>query len=356
MSEKTEEPTEKKKRDAAKKGQVFHPSDLCSWLTLTVGVLWLTGGTSLSGLIAPLRALCASGFTMPPAAFAHELLMQAIQIVASLLVAVIVPPTVLTLIACRFEIASEALIPDLNRLSPVSGFKRIFSRHTLLGLICAAAYCSTCALAVWIAWHLHAADLLASAWMGPQGAALAWQRLVMRPLGIALACTLPVALLHAFGERQVHRHDLLMEKHEVKRERRDLDGKPEVRARQRDLLLEMLDGQSRNDIASSSFVLANPTHIAVGIYIDRSVVEWPFVSVRETQARALAVIAYAESVGVPVVRDKRLARAVFRSSRRYGFIDAALVEAVMRVMNWLSDVERAGAADVFVQDLPVSSS
>ena len=96
-------------------------------------------------------------------------------------------------------------------------------------------------------------------------------------------------------------------------------------------------------------MLANPTHIAVGIYVNDAIVEWPFVSIKEKNRRALAVIAYAESIGVPVILDRRVARAVYETSTRYGFVGHGVVEEVTRLLKWLNDVEQARTVDPFVQ-------
>ena len=70
-----------------------------------------------------------------------------------------------------------------------------------------------------------------------------------------------------------------------------------------------------------------------------------FVSVRERGARARKVIALAEANGVPVVRDVRLARAIYFSTRRYRFVQDRSIEPVMQIVRWLRDVERAGQPD-----------
>ncbi|WP_158602034.1 EscU/YscU/HrcU family type III secretion system export apparatus switch protein [Pararobbsia silviterrae] len=350
MSEKTEKPTEQKKREAARKGQVFHPSDLCTWLTLCVGIAWLTYRSDLSSLLVPLRDVIVSGFSMPLDVFVRAMFDRAARVVVPLCAVVIVLPSLLTLAASRFELATEALVPDFNRLNPIEGVKRVFSRRTAVGTVCALAYCFAAAAAVWIASYVCGRDGFASIWLAPSNGSVAWRYLLARPAWLMLACMLPVCLVQAWGERSAHTHDLLMEKHEVQRERRDHEGRPEVKTRRRDLFLEMLDAQSKHDIGSSNFVLANPTHLAVGIYVDDTIVEWPFVSIREKNRRALAVIAYAESIGIPVIRDKRLTRAVFGSTRRYGFVDRRFVERILHVVAWLKDVECARSGASFVQD------
>jgi type III secretion protein U len=136
--------------------------------------------------------------------------------------------------------------------------------------------------------------------------------------------------------------DLKMDKQEVKQEMKDSEGNPEVKNRRKEVFMEMLSGETAAAIEQSTFVVANPTHIAIGIYVNEDVTPIPFISVRETNARALAVIRYAESRGVPVVRNVSLARSIYqRCPRRYMFVDHRDLFEVLKIIDWLKDVEAA---------------
>lgn len=130
-----------------------------------------------------------------------------------------------------------------------------------------------------------------------------------------------------------------MEKHEVKQEHKDHNGNPEIKQRRRQIG-EELSGQVQADVAGSSMILANPTHIAVGIFTHPDYPGVQFVSVRERGNRARKVIALAEKWGIPVVRDIPVARAVYFKVRRYQFVPAELTAPIARILAWLKDIER----------------
>jgi type III secretion system export apparatus switch protein len=97
----------------------------------------------------------------------------------------------------------------------------------------------------------------------------------------------------------------------------------------------------RSDIRSSRVIVANPTHIAIGIYFRPEITMRPFISLMETNQRALAVRAYAEKVGVPVITDIPLARRIFKTHQRYSLIQMEEIENVLRLLIWLEQVEQA---------------
>ena len=67
-------------------------------------------------------------------------------------------------------------------------------------------------------------------------------------------------------------------------------------------------------------MIANPTHIAIGIYFKPHLSPIPLISVRETNEVALAVRKYAKEIGIPIITDKKLARKIYATHRRYDYV------------------------------------
>jgi type III secretion protein U len=142
--------------------------------------------------------------------------------------------------------------------------------------------------------------------------------------------------------------DLRMDKKEVERERKELEGDPLIKNKRRQLHMELLSAQEKHDIENSRLVIANPTHVAIGIYFKPELSPIPFVSIRERNQRALAVRRYAEKMGVPVIVDPALARRLYRTHQRYDMVSMEEIHQVVRLLLWLQQVEIAG------MDLPQS--
>lgn len=104
--------------------------------------------------------------------------------------------------------------------------------------------------------------------------------------------------------------------------------------------------------------MANPTHIAMAIYFNPEVASLPFIALRCTNMKAKAAIAYAEKIGVPVVRNIPLTRRLYRTYSQYSFIslnDDVLID-VMDILIWLRQVETAGMTQMATADEEAEST
>ena len=79
-------------------------------------------------------------------------------------------------------------------------------------------------------------------------------------------------------------------------------------------------------------MIANPTHIAIGIYFKPHLSPIPLISVRK----------YAKEIGIPIITDKKLARKIYATHRRYDYVSFENIDEILRLLLWLEDVENAG--------------
>ncbi|SDV46288.1 EscU/YscU/HrcU family type III secretion system export apparatus switch protein [Chitinasiproducens palmae] len=348
MAEKTEKATPQKLARAARKGQMFVSRDFVTTCVLGAAALALPAvgiGVLRDGVRAALAlafgtaALAAPGSAAGLRPALEDAMSLWLRCSAPLLLICFVVGAVATLAQTRLRLAVEAMRPDLAALHPARGFKRLFRVRTLKDALKAVIVmlsfgCATTAfvrLAGRRLFALPSSALDLSSWAGLT------QDLVL----LLLAAMLPLLVLDAAIDHLLFHRQMRMDKHEVKQEIKRDEGDPHVKYRRRDLRAELLDDETKASVRESDVVLANPTHFAVGLYVDETLLFWPMVSVRERNARALAVIAYAESVGVPVVRDPPLARRVYRTATRYSLVHPDQLEAVLRVLIWLREVELA---------------
>ncbi|MBP4044167.1 EscU/YscU/HrcU family type III secretion system export apparatus switch protein [Chromobacterium violaceum] len=344
-SNKTEKPTRKKLQDAAKKGQSFKSRDLVVACLTLCGVAYLVSFGSLVELMGIFRQALAGGFQQDMRGYAQAVFWQGLKLLLPIFLLCVAASALPVLLQTGFVLASEALKLNLEALNPINGFKKLFSLRTVKEAVKALLYLASFVVAVALIWRKHKALLFAQLNGSVMDIAAVWRELLLSLVLTCLGCIVLILILDALAEYFLFMKDMKMDKQEVKREMKEQEGNPEIKSRRREAHFELLSEQVKSDVENSRLIIANPTHIAIGIYFRPELVPIPFVSVMETNQRALAVRAYAEKVGVPVVRDVPLARRILASHRRYSFINLEEVDEVLRLLEWLEQVENAGRPD-----------
>lgn len=342
--EKTELPTQKKLRDSAKKGQSYKSRDIVAACILGAGMLFMTT-ISMSGVGTLFEDFVSRGNNISPAyagAKIFELFLQlSLPFVGVCIVATIIP----SLLQSKFALAFEAIKIDFNALNPVSGFEKIFSLKTVKEFIKALLYLIVFGFVTYLFYSQYRNILFSLVYAQPSSIATIWLQAGTTLVLLCLASFMLIILLDGLVDYYLYIKNLKMEKHEVKQEYKEQEGSQEVKHRRREVHQEILSGQVKNTIEQSDFVLANPTHIAIGIYTNPDIAPLPFISVLAKNQVALAVIAYAEKVGKPIVRDIPLARRIFKNARLFSFIPQDEAEPIFRILQWLKEVELAYLRD-----------
>ncbi|PRP70980.1 EscU/YscU/HrcU family type III secretion system export apparatus switch protein [Chromobacterium amazonense] len=345
MANKTEKPTRKRLQDAAKKGQSFKSRDLIIVCLILSCVAYLVSFGSLVELMGAFRQALGYEFKQDMQGYARAVFWLGLKLLLPILLLCVLASALPSLIQTGFVMASEALKLDLSSLNPVNGFKKLFSLRTAKEVVKALLYLVCFGVAAAVVWHKHKALLFSQLNGSPLGMAVVWRELLLSLVLSCLACIVVVLILDAVAEFLLFMKDMKMERDEVKREAKEQAGNPEIKSRRREVHMEILSEQVKSDVENSRLIVANPTHIAVGIYFKPELLPIPLISVMETNQRALAVRTHAEKAGVPVVTDVKLARRLFATHTRYSYVSLDEIDDVLRLLVWLEEVENAGAAE-----------
>ena len=166
-----------------------------------------------------------------------------------------------------------------------------------------------------------------------------WADLSTTFIIVFLAVALLIIIVDMITEFFLFIKNLKMEKQEVKKEHKDNEGDPQIKSARRGLHQELLSEEVKSNVRNSTFVMANPTHIAMLIYYDSDIAPLPFLFSKSKGIYAKAIIKYAQQQGIPIVRDIPLARKVWRLYKKDSFIDDSGLEEIMQVISWLIRVE-----------------
>lgn len=342
MGSKTEKPTPKRLRDGAKKGQILKSRDF------TVSCIILSGAAYLAFILDPeritagLAEVIARNFDVKPHDYARELLLSAVLVVVPFVLTGIVVTALSTWIQTRLSLATEAVKINFDALNPVNGLKKLFSLRTVKELVKTILYLVVMTLAAWLFWTKYRGYIFIPLNREPSILLGLWAFLLFRLVLYCLGSIIFILILDFLFEYLLFMKDMRMDKEEVKRDFKEQEGSPQIKSQRRSLREEFLSEQLEADISNSRLIIANPSHIAIGIYFRPKISPIPLISVRETNQKALAVRRYAQKIGVPVIRDVPLARRLYATHRRYDFVSLDEIDAVLRLLIWLEEVEIAG--------------
>jgi len=207
--------------------------------------------------------------------------------------------------------APSALLPRTDRLSWRIGIAQLVSSDPSQALIASMS----CAVAIWCAWPLVQSIVsLASAHAG-LAPSLAITRAALVGFWIrAFAGFGLIAIVDVWRIRARTRASLGMTAREVRDERAETEGRPEVRARRRSAAARMTRNIDIAAIARATAVVANPTHVAVALLYAPPAVDVPLVVSRGADLAAVMVRSIAALNEVPIIESPELARTLYARS------------------------------------------
>ncbi len=333
---KTEEPTPRRLERATREGEVWQPRELGPALALLVGA----GGLSLAGGTAwtMLARYLASGLDGAATAIAYDaglrvLAQTPVAIVLIVAAAAAVVHTLAGLVVARGWVSAR-LTPKFNRINPLAGLARLFSREGLTSALLALAKLAAFSAAGWMLFAPGLAALLRlDGGLADSGGAIgaAVERLTaMMAVGlVAIAAVEGVTSFTAF------RRKLKMSPDEVRREQRQDNGAPELKAAIRRAQLASASRRMRKTMAEATVVVVNPTHFAIAMRYRPGIDAAPVLLEKGRELTAEAIIATARALAVPIVRAPRLARAVFFTGRIGDVVREELFGAVAIVIAYV---------------------
>lgn len=342
QGEKTEEPTEHKLSEARKKGQVFKSTEIISSLQFAamMVVLVLSGGwamRSFRDFVA--QRLWGHINTFVPFTSADVwktvwmgALVEAAKMLLPLLFIAVLSAILLNLAQTGFIFSTQPLTPTLEKLSPIQGFKRIFSRKSLMEfgkqLFKVAVIGIVTFKIAGNSWNL----IINSISWDLQTSAHFALNLVMKVIWYVTACYLILAILDYLVQRKFFMADMRMSLQELKDEFKDTEGDPQVKARMRQMQRQAIEASIRQNVPRASAVVTNPTHLAVALQYEQGKQEAPLVLAKGERLLAQQIKDIATEHEIPVVENAGLARTLFESCRVGDMIPGNLYKAVAEVL------------------------
>jgi flagellar biosynthetic protein FlhB len=317
FEERSEQATPRRREQAREKGDVPRSRDLSGILPLWIVFLYLSfGGFFLAGLTTYLRSSLSRGFqaSLDEVSFIGIFradLIKGALILGPLLGIILITVVAVNFIQTGFLVSPVPLTPDLTRLSPLKGLKRIFSLSNLFET--AKGVLKLLILGAVLYYFLKdevftiplLADMQVSAIIGSSFESV-------RKLVLISTVVLTVFAVADFGfQRWQYERNLRMTKQEIKEEMKESEGDPRVRARVRSLQREMARRRMMQEVPKADVVITNPTHYAVALRYDPAKMGAPTIVAKGANIVAERIREIAGRSGVSVVEDRPLAKTLF---------------------------------------------
>lgn len=353
--DRTEEPSERRLREAIEKGDVPRSADVNSVFVLAGFAISIAMAGPMAASFAALGHgwidnLGMVGLQGP------DILTASTEFFGNMAMVLLVPLGIYFVAGFVSGIvqhspifSSEPLMPQFSRLSPLQGFERIFGRrarlYALKGFIRIVALSATLFFVLWPLKSFLAATTGVAAPLVPG----LIQDLLLRLLMAALALYAVFAALDYLHEWREWHGRLRMTREEMKEERKSDEGHPEVKARMRQLGMARMRKRMMAAVPQSTVVIANPTHFAVALRYENGM-DAPICVAKGVDFLALRIRAMAEDNQVPVIENPPLARALYASVDLDQPIPVEHYRAVAEVIGFVMRLNRRAGAGLLQRD------
>ena len=263
-------------------------------------------------LAAELAAMLAQAHQTDPLAALRAATRAGLAAAAPFALAAMLAGIASVLLQTGFLFNPAALQPDLTRLSPLAGFKRVFGVRTLIdtGTALAKALAAGIVLAMVLQGALP--ELRTAMFWTASGLLDHATRLLLHVLLAVLAVQGAVTLFDVVRAWLKHGSDLRMSREDIRQEARDTEGDPHVKGRLRQLRLQRARQRMMAAVPKATVVVTNPTHYAIALAYDRAAGGAPRLVAKGVDAVAARIRAVAEENKVPLVANPPLARALYK--------------------------------------------
>ena len=340
MSEKTEQPTAKRLRDAREKGQIARSQEIPSAAVVLALIMYIAVRAEdifrqISGVT--LLAFSAAGdpWDTAIARLVPALLYMALNILAPLVVLVIVASLASNLAQIGFLFSMKAAMPKLENLSPKKWFQKVFSKKGLFELLKNIVKITVLGLVVWRVLVVNWVDLFK---IPTSEVRQIWSVLgaTMWDLSIhAITAFAILAVLDYFWERYQFIKQNMMSKDEVKREYKEMEGDPHIKRKRQQLHQEMIAQGSMDNVRRAKVLVTNPTHYAVALDYEEGKTPLPIILAKGEGLLAQRMIQVAKQEGIPIMQQAPLARALYQDGVENAYIPQDLIGPVAEVLRWL---------------------
>ncbi|WRS26679.1 flagellar biosynthesis protein FlhB [Oscillospiraceae bacterium MB08-C2-2] len=341
--EKTEKASPKKRQDERKKGNIFMSKDIPAVVGILISFYMMKAffGSFFDQLqdqyIRQIRRAAEMEFldieTVGLMGREVALLIGTTLLPAMLVIMVV---AVLSVGAqTKFIFSGETMKFKMDRLNPLQGIKRMISLKGVVELL------KSLIKIMVLAWLLYGSvqqviEILPAMmdWEVLQGMSYTGQQILSMVISAAIAFG-AIAVLDYLYQRWEYEKGIMMTKHEVKMEYKQMEGDPQIKGKIREKQREFANKRMMQQVKEADVIVRNPTHFAVALKYSIETDIAPRVLAKGQDIVALRIVEEAAKYNIPAVENKPLARGLYESAEVDETIPAEFFQAVAELLAWL---------------------
>lgn len=348
--EKTEPATEKKLDDARKEGQVAKSTEMVNavYLVAIFYLLKFTVGT-LGGQLINVFSLMYSQIPKYTSgsefnvATAVEIFKNGILDIILMLAPVLIASFFIyflgNFVQVKWKPTAKPIMPKFSKINPASGFKRIFSKQSIINLLKAAAIVGICIYIIYDEFIENIYGILNLYEISLENGIIFVGELVFAVATKISLVYLVVGVIDLIFQRRKFNEEMMMTKQEIKDEFKNSEGDPTVKQQQRRRMREASQRRMMQKLPEADVVITNPTHFAVAIKYDLELAEAPIVIAKGEDFLAQRIKEIARENEIEIYENKPLARALYASVDVGEKIPQELYQAVAEVLAYVYGVK-----------------
>ena len=341
-AQKTEEPTPKKLDDSRKKGQVALSREVNNWLMLFAGtiVVVVMGPSAMSELKDIMRSYIEKAHIMPgvPGGFGYifgDAFWAVIGVLALPLMFLMFIAFLGPFMQVGPLIAPQVLKPDVSKISPLKGFKRLFSMRSLMEFVKGILKIAIISAVGIILIYPYFGGIEHFIGMPVPAMLEELTTLVVKLMSGILVVLMVVAVIDLVYQRYEHHKKMKMTKQEVKDEYKQTEGDPHVRAKLRQLRQEKARARMMQAVPEADVIITNPTHFSIALKYNPDEMDAPVLLAKGVDEVAMRIREVAKEHEIPLYENKPLARVLYDTVEIDQMIPAEHYQAVAEVISYI---------------------
>lgn len=340
--EKTEEATPRKREKAREEGQVAKSVELPSVLVLLASVVTLFFSMGFVYEKMKILLIRSLSFEKIPLMDTHELVRQFYHYtfvffitIAPVLLAAFIAALLSNFMQVGFEVSWSAIEAKPDKLDPMKGFGRMFSKRSAMELVKSILKIVIIAVVAYSSVKGSFAQLIRLYDNSLEQIIIFILNDCFKMFLWILIAMLVLAIIDYGFQKWAFEEQLKMSKQEVKEEYKQTEGDPHVKSRIRSIQMQAARQRMMHEVPKADVIVTNPTHFAVALKYDTMTMSAPKITAKGAGAIALKIRELAAESGVTVVENPPLARNLYKMAEIGDEVPQDLYQAVAEILAYV---------------------